>query len=79
MGGVPKRGLMITGAMVAPLVALAILFPIFTTEQTKDVARIGNLKLRAKDETSHVLPPFVGPVALAIGLILIEAGLVARR
>ena len=30
-------------------------------------------------ETAHVDPPFVGPLALATGLIPIEAELVARR
>lgn len=79
MGGFPKNWLVIAGAVVALLGALAIAVPVFTTEQTKDVAKIGDLKLTATEATSHVIPPFVGPAVLAIGVVLIGAGFVARR
>ena len=44
MRGAPKSGLMIAGALVALLGVLAIAIPAFTTEQTKEVAKIGDLK-----------------------------------
>ena len=79
MMGFSKSAVMIAGAVLVLLGVLAIVVPIFTTEQTKDVANIGNLKLTATEETSHVIPPIVGPVALALGVILLGAGLFAKR
>lgn len=77
MGG-PKSGLMITGAIVALLGVLALAVPAFTTEHTKDVAKIGDLKLTANEQETHFVPPFVGPAALAIGVILMGAAFVGR-
>ena len=51
--GRPKSGIMIAGAIFAVLGVLAIAIPVFTTQQTKDVARIGDLRLTAKEETTH--------------------------
>jgi hypothetical protein len=80
MSDAPKKsGLMITGAVVALIGILAIAVPVFTTEQTREVAKIGDLKLTAAEQTSHVIPRFVGPAVLGIGVVLIGAGLVARR
>lgn len=79
MSGSFKSGLIIAGAIVALIGVAAIAVPAFTTEQTKDVAAIGDLKLTAKEQTSHTVPPFVGPTALALGLVLIGAGFVAKR
>jgi len=79
MNGFPKNGLMMTGAVLALVGLIAIAVPVFTTTQTRDVAKIGDLKLTAKEETSHFVPPFVGPAVLAIGVVLIGAGFLARR
>ena len=79
MAGIPKGGLAITGAVLAVLGGLALAIPVFTTEQTKEIAKVGDLKLTTKEETSHVIPRFVGPIALVIGLGLIGAAVVARR
>jgi len=75
----PKNGLVIAGAVVAIVGAIAIAVPAFTTEQTNDVANIGGLKLTATKETSHVVPPFVGPTALVFGVVLIGAGILTKR
>jgi len=79
MNGFPKSTIMITGAVIALLGVLAIAVPVFTTQQTKDVVKLGDLKLTAQEETSHTMPPFVGPAALLVGLILIGVGFTARR
>lgn len=79
MAGVPKNGLVIAGAIIALIGALLIAVPVFTTEQTKEVAKIGDLKLTTKEETSYVVPPFVGPSVLVIGVILMGMGFVVRR
>lgn len=75
----PKSGLMIVGAIVALLGVLAIAIPAFTTEQTKDVAKLGDLKLTANEQTTHVVPPFIGPAALGIGIVLMGAAFIGRR
>jgi hypothetical protein len=79
MSVTPKSGLMITGAAVAVIGVLAIAIPVFTTEQTKDVAKIGDLKLTTKEDTTHVIPPFIGPAVLVIGLGLVGAAFIGRR
>ncbi len=79
MAGIPKNGLVVAGAIVALVGALMIAVPVFTTEQTKEVAKIGDLKLTTKEETSYTVPPFVGPAVLVIGVILMGAGFVVRR
>jgi hypothetical protein len=79
MGGVFKSRLAIAGVVVALVGAIAIAVPVFTTERTTDIAKLGDLKITAKEETSHVIPPFVGPAALAIGVVLIGFGYAAKR
>jgi len=77
--GSPKSGLMIVGAIVTLLGVLAIAIPAFTTAQTKEVARLGDLKLTTNEQTTHVVPPFIGPAALGLGIILMGAAFVGRR
>jgi len=77
--GRPKSGIMIAGAIIAVLGVLAIAIPVFTTEQTKEVAKLGDLKLTAKEQTTHVVPPIVGPAVLGIGIVLMGAAFLSRR
>jgi uncharacterized membrane protein HdeD (DUF308 family) len=79
MGGSSRNWLVLVGALVVLLGVLAIAIPVFTTEQTHEVAKVGDLRLTNKEETTHVIPPFVGPVVLALGVVLIGAGFLARR
>jgi hypothetical protein len=73
------NGLTIGGAILvlAGLVGFAI--PIFTTQQTTEVARIGDLKIQATESTSHAIPPLVSGGVLVLGIVLIGAGLFSRR
>lgn len=79
MSGFPKKALLIAGAITALFGVIVITGPVFTTEQNKEVAKIGDLKLTVKQETAHAIPPFVGPAALVIGGLLIAAALVVRH
>lgn len=74
MSGFSKKGMAIGGAALAFLGVLAIAVPVFTTHETSEVAKIGDLKITAKEETSYAIPPLVGWAALGIG-----AGLMGRR
>jgi hypothetical protein len=79
MGRSAMSGLMLGGAalVLAGLIAFAI--PVFTTQHTEDVARIGDLKLQATERQSYVIPPFVSGGALLLGCVLIGAGFYQRR
>lgn len=74
-----KNGLLISGAVIVILGVLALAVPIFTTRDTKELAKIGDLKVTAKEESTHVIPPFVGPAALILGVVLMGAALVRRQ
>jgi hypothetical protein len=73
------RSLVIIGVVITLLGALALAIPSFTTKQENDVAKVGDLKLTAKQETPHVIPPAVGETAVAIGVVLIGIGVVRTR
>ena len=74
-----KNTLVLIGAILAIVGVIAFAVPVFTTEHTEEVAKIGDLKVTAKDKDTHVIPSFVGPAALGIGIVLMGAGLLARR
>jgi hypothetical protein len=63
--------------LIGGLAAFAV--PMFTTQQTKDVARIGDLHVQAKEDTTHVIPPLVSEGAIVLGAILIGYSLLTRR
>jgi len=60
------------GLVLVGLLAFAI--PVFTTQQTKDVARIGDLKLQTTESKNYIIPPIMSGGALLLG-----AGLDQRR
>ena len=65
MGGTSKSSLLMIGAILALAGVLAIAVPVFSTEQNKEVAKLGDVHITAREETQHVIPPFVGPVLAA--------------
>jgi hypothetical protein len=74
-----RNTLVLIGAILAVLGVLAIAVPYFTTTETRDIAKVGDLKLQTKTEETHTIPPYVGPAALVIGIIVLGAGLMQRR
>ena len=72
-------GLMIAGAVLVLLGLVGYAIPIFTTQQTKDVVKLGDLKVQATENTAHVIPPIVSGGALVLGVVLIGAGFYQRR
>ena len=73
------KGLIAIGIVLALIGLAAIVQPFFTTSDTKDVAKIGDLKLQTKEETTHFIPPFVGEGVFVLGLVVIGAGVFVRR
>src|SRR5207237_517559 len=73
-GGSMKPMVMI-GAALSLLGVLALASPVFTTNQTKNVATIGDLKIQANEQTAHAIPPILSGAALIVGLVLLGGGL----
>jgi hypothetical protein len=70
------KGIVVFGAIVALLGLIAFAVPYFTTEENHDVLKLGDLKVQAKTEETHTIPPIVSGGAILIGVLLIGAGLV---
>jgi len=79
MGRSAMSGLTIAGAVLVLLGLLAFAIPVFTTHQTTDVARIGDLKLQTTESKSFVIPPFLAGGTLVLGIVLIGAGFYQKR
>jgi hypothetical protein len=71
--------LTVGGAILALLGLLGFAIPMFTTQQTKDVANIGDLKLQTTESTSHVVPPVLAGGALLLGVVLNGVGVAQKR
>ena len=78
MGRSQLTGLISGGALLVLLGLVGFAMPIFTTHQTTEVAKIGDLKLEATESKSYVIPPLLSGGALALGVVLIGAGIVRR-
>ena len=78
MSGVSKNGLMMAGLIVGLVGAVAIAVPVFSTAETKDVVKLGDLRVTATEQTSHVIPPVLGPAALVVGVVLFGAAFVVK-
>lgn len=68
------------GGAVLVLVGLMMFaVPMFSTQHTEDVAKIGDLKLQTTERQWYVIPPIVSGGALILGVVLIGAGFYQRR
>jgi hypothetical protein len=74
-----RSSITIFGAILVLAGSLAVAVPVFTTQHTEDVARVGDLKLQATQQRSYEIPPFVSDGALLLGVVLIGAGFWRRR
>ncbi|MGA9722737.1 MAG: hypothetical protein WBQ86_09800 [Candidatus Binatus sp.] len=66
------------GALLALLGILGLAIPVFTTSETKDVVKLGDLKIQNTEQSTHVVPVALSAGALALGIILMGAGLYQR-
>jgi hypothetical protein len=67
------------GALLAMLGILGFAIPVFTTSQTKDVIRLGELKIQSTEQPTHVIPQALSIGALVLGVILIGAAVYTKR
>ena len=75
----PMSGLIIGGAVLVLLGLIAIAIPVFTTQETKDVAHVGDLKLQTTENKSFAIPPLVSGGAVVLGIVIIGAGFYQKR
>jgi uncharacterized membrane protein HdeD (DUF308 family) len=73
------KPMVVVGAILALLGALALASPVFTTNETKNVATLGDLKIQANEQSSHAIPPVLSGAALVVGLMLLAGGLYQKR
>ena len=73
------KPIVMIGAILAFLGLLALAAPVFTTNQTKNVATLGDLKIQANQETSHRIPSVLSGAALIVGMVLVAGGLYQKR
>ena len=78
MGRSPMTGLMLGGAVLILLGLLGFAVPYFTTQQTKDVAKVGDLKVQTTQNTTYTVPPLLSGGAVVLGAVLLGAGLYRR-
>lgn len=67
------------GALLALLGILGLAIPAFTTSQTKEVAKVGSLKIQSTEQSTHVIPQALSVGVLVLGVILIGAGAYSKR
>jgi hypothetical protein len=79
MAGSASNGLTIGGAILVVVGLLALAIPVFTTHQTKDVAKLGDLKIQTTESQHYSIPPIAGGGALVLGVVLIGMGFYQKR
>ena len=73
-----KNGMTTIGAILVVIGLIGLAIPYFTTAETKEVARIGDLKLQATEHKTYAIPPLAAGGALLVGVILIAASVTRR-
>lgn len=66
------------GALLALLGILGFAIPVFTTSETKDLVKLGDLKIQNTEQSTRVVPLALSAVALLLGVVLMGAGLYQR-
>lgn len=73
------KALVILGAILLVLGVIGFAMPVFTATQNKDVAKVGDLKIQAKETDTHVIPPIAAAAILAVGAVMLGVGALNRR
>ena len=73
------RLLLMVGTALVVLGALGFAGSVVSTQRTKDVANIGDLKLQTTETTSFAIPPLLSAGAFVLGFVLIGGGFYQRR
>jgi hypothetical protein len=79
MGASSTNWAVIGGGILVLLGLFGFAVPIFSTQQTKDVIAIGDVKIQSTQSTEHSIPPLLSGSSLVLGIVLIGAGLYRKR
>lgn len=79
MNGFLKDRLVMAGATLMLIGVLVIAVPVITTQESTELFKLGDTKLVVKEETPHIIPPYVGVAALGFGVVLIAVAVIRRR
>jgi hypothetical protein len=74
-----SNGLLIFGIILVVVGLLGFAIPVFTTQKTEDVAKLGDLKIQSTQDTYHSIPPLLSGGVLVLGAVLIGASLYKRQ
>jgi uncharacterized membrane protein len=66
------------GAALVLLGLIGLAIPSFTTSQTKDVAKVGDLKVQSTEQKTHAIPTFLSAGVIVLGGVLIAVGAFRR-
>jgi hypothetical protein len=69
----------IFGALLFLLGILGLAIPVFSTTKTENVAKLGDLKIQAQHDQTHVIPPMVSGAAILAGVVLVGAAVLTRN
>lgn len=67
------------GAVLLLLGIIGLAMPFFTTQDTHQVAKLGDLSVQSTQQTTHVIPVQVSIGSVVIGIVLLGAGMVSGR
>jgi H+/Cl- antiporter ClcA len=73
------KSVVILGAILLVLGVIGLAMPVFTTTQNKDVAKLGDLKLQAKETDTYVIPPVAAAGIAAVGAVVVGIGALGKR
>lgn len=73
------NALLIVGLIFVVAGMLGFAIPVFETQETERVAKIGDLTLQSTEETSHRIPSILSGGALVLGIVLVGTSLYQKR
>ena len=74
-----KNGLLIVGMILVVAGILGFAIPVFETQDTEEVARIGDLTLQSTEDTQHRIPSILSGGVLVLGIVLVGTSLYQKR
>lgn len=67
------------GAVLLILGILGLAMPFFTTQDTHEVAKLGDLSVQTQAATTHTIPVQLSVGAIVIGAVMLGAGIFRGR
>ena len=72
------NGPMIVGFILLVAGVLGYAIPVFTTQKTENLVKLGDIKIQSTQDVPHSIPPIFSGGVLALGVVLIGMGLLKK-